>query len=218
MNAIRIVISFFIAVLIVVSVLGWMWTGTHQPPSQATASHLVLGLAMLAGVVGAVAIWRDGSKIFVGHDGSCPGYRTALLLMPEDRIATVFLANAQNLDTEKWAQRLYDIVAPAVRNAVKEPGKGKTPDPALRKFAGTYNVQPWGGEIAVFPWEDGLATLALPTMEPVKNLVKLKKTGENTFRRIRKDEKLGEEIVFDVGPDGKATRFTRHSNVYPRIP
>ncbi|HYB52276.1 MAG TPA: serine hydrolase [Thermoanaerobaculia bacterium] len=164
------------------------------------------------------AIWRDGSKIFVGHDGSCPGYRTALLLMPEDRIATVFLANAQNLDTEKWAQRLYDIVAPAVRNAVKEPGKGKTPDPALRKFAGTYNVQPWGGEIAVFPWEDGLATLALPTMEPVKNLVKLKKTGENTFRRIRKDEKLGEEIVFDVGPDGKATRFTRHSNVYPRIP
>jgi ABC-type thiamin/hydroxymethylpyrimidine transport system permease subunit len=62
MNIIRVVISFFIAVLIVVSVMGWMWTSAHQPASQATASHLVLGLAMLAGVIGVVAIWRDGPK------------------------------------------------------------------------------------------------------------------------------------------------------------
>jgi hypothetical protein len=62
MNAIRVVISFFIAVLIVVSVMGWVWTGAHQSPSQATASHLVLGLAMLTGVIGVIAIWRDGSK------------------------------------------------------------------------------------------------------------------------------------------------------------
>jgi len=27
----------------------------------------------------------------------------------------------------------------------------------------------------------------------------------------------GEEIVFEVGRDGKATRFTRHNNYYPRV-
>jgi hypothetical protein len=59
MNTIRIVISLFIAVLIAVSVVGWLWTSTHQPPSQATASHVVLGLGMLAGVVGVVALWRE---------------------------------------------------------------------------------------------------------------------------------------------------------------
>lgn len=32
------------------------------------------------------------------------------------------------------------------------------------------------------------------------------------FRRIRKDDTLGEEIV-----DGRATRFTRHGNHYPRV-
>ncbi|HKF66768.1 MAG TPA: hypothetical protein VKB36_09575 [Vicinamibacterales bacterium] len=58
MNTIRIVISLFIAVLIAVSAVGWVWTGAHQPASQAAASHLVLGLGMLAGVVGVVAIWR----------------------------------------------------------------------------------------------------------------------------------------------------------------
>jgi ABC-type thiamin/hydroxymethylpyrimidine transport system permease subunit len=61
MNTIRIVITLFIAVLIAVSVVGWIWTSAHQPSSQATASHVVLGLGMLAGVVGVVAIWRDGS-------------------------------------------------------------------------------------------------------------------------------------------------------------
>ena len=51
----------------------------------------------------------------------------------------------------------------------------------------------------------------------MKDLVKLKKTGEHTFRRIRKDESLGEEIVFEIGPDGKATRFRRHSNYSTRV-
>ena len=72
-------------------------------------------------------IWRSGDKTFVGHDGSCPGFRSALLISRTDRIATVFLANAQSLDAQDWAQKLYDIVAPAVAAAVKEPGKAQDP-------------------------------------------------------------------------------------------
>jgi hypothetical protein len=69
----------------------------------------------------------------------------------------------------------------------------------------------------VLPWEDGIALLDLPTTDPVKDLEKFKKVGENTFRRIRKDETLGEEVVFEMGPDGKASRFTRHSNFSVRV-
>ncbi len=64
MNAIRIVISLFVGVLIVVAAIAWTWTAAHQPPSQALASHVVLGLAILAGVIGVIVIWRarpDGS-------------------------------------------------------------------------------------------------------------------------------------------------------------
>ena len=57
MNAIRIVISLFIAVLIAIAVLGWIWTSAHQTPTQSAASHIVLGLTMLAGLVGVIAIW-----------------------------------------------------------------------------------------------------------------------------------------------------------------
>jgi uncharacterized protein YuzE len=44
-------------------------------------------------------------------------------------------------------------------------------------------------------------------------MVKLKKTGEHVFRRIRKDdESLGETVLFEVDEDGNVTRFLQHSN------
>ncbi|HZM96961.1 MAG TPA: hypothetical protein VFB92_26250 [Vicinamibacterales bacterium] len=58
MNAIRVAASLFILVLIGLSAMGWMWTGTHQPPAQAVAGRIVLALSALAGVVGLIALWR----------------------------------------------------------------------------------------------------------------------------------------------------------------
>jgi CubicO group peptidase (beta-lactamase class C family) len=162
-------------------------------------------------------VWRKNDRTFVGHDGSCPGYRTALLEMPVDRVAIVFMANALGVESDAWAQRLYDIVGPAVHAALGEPGKAKAPDPALRAYAGTYDGMPWNGETIVVPWEDGLGMLDLPTTNPVKDLVKLKRAGEHTFRRVLKDESLGETVVFEMGADGRATRFTRHSNFQTRV-
>ena len=163
------------------------------------------------------AVWRADGKVFVGHGGSCPGYRTAILLMPEEKVATILMANASGVATHKWAQELYDIVAPAIKAATKEPGKGKAPPAELRRYAGTYSLAPWGGEFAVFPWEEGLAVIELPGMDPVKDMVKLKPTGENTFRRILKDESLGETWVFEMGPDGRPTRVKNDSNYSPRV-
>ena len=162
-------------------------------------------------------IWKNDAVFLAGHEGSCPGFRSALLVAPADGVGTVFLANAQGVDSPAWAMRLYDIVAPAVSAAVKSPGDAKAPDPTLSIYAGTYDAQPWAGEVLVFPWEGGLAMLELPTMSPVKNLDKLRKTGEHRFRRVRKDGELGEEIVFVMGPDGKPERFTQHHNFLRRV-
>ena len=62
MNIVRIVISAFIAILIAVSTIGWIWTGTHQPPSQAAASRVVLTLGVVAGIVGLVVLWRPDAQ------------------------------------------------------------------------------------------------------------------------------------------------------------
>jgi hypothetical protein len=57
-TAIRLSASIFILILIGLAAMGWIWTGTHQPPAQAIAARFVLVLTALAGVVGLVALWR----------------------------------------------------------------------------------------------------------------------------------------------------------------
>ena len=58
MAKIRLAASAFILVLIVLSAMGWVWAGAHQPPDQALAGRTVLVLGALAGVVGLIALWR----------------------------------------------------------------------------------------------------------------------------------------------------------------
>ena len=167
------------------------------------------------------AVWRRDGKSFTGHGGSCPGYRTQLLLKPDDRISTIFLSNALGVNSGQWTQRMYDIVAPAIKAATKpavEPGAPapKPPDPALSPYIGTYESA-FGGELAVVRWEDGLAILDLPTMDPIEDLTRLRKVGEHTFRRIRKDdETLGETIVFEMDADGRPARLIWNFNFFPR--
>jgi CubicO group peptidase (beta-lactamase class C family) len=163
------------------------------------------------------AVWRSGENTFVGHGGSCPGFKSQLLARPEEKVATVFLANALGVNPQQFAQRMYDLVGPAIRAAVKDTlAPAKPADPSLAKYVGTYDNS-HGGEIAVVQWDGGLATLSLPTMDPVRSLTKLRKVGEHTFRRIRRDDTLGEPFVFEMGSDGKPTRMVWFSNYYPRV-
>jgi CubicO group peptidase (beta-lactamase class C family) len=165
------------------------------------------------------AVWRSDNKTFVGHGGSCPGFRTQLLLRTDERLATVVLANAQGVDTTRLAQRVYDIVAPAIKETTKvkpDTPAPKPADPSLEPYLGIYTSD-FSGEMAVVRWEDGLALLPLPTSEPVRAISRLRKTGEHTFRRIRKDEALGEEFVFEMAEGGKAKRIVWNNNYYRRV-
>lgn len=162
------------------------------------------------------AVRRVEDKTFVGHGGSCPGYRTELLMQPQEKIATVVMANAQGVNTGQLAQKLYEIVAPSLRAAAKDSAPAKQPDATLARYAGRYESG-FSGESDVIPWEDGLAMLSLPTSEPMRGLTKLKKVGEHTFRRVRRDDELGEQIVFKMGPDGTPTAILWNSNNYQRV-
>jgi hypothetical protein len=58
MQRVRVAISVFVLLLLTLVTLGWIWTGSHQPPSLRNASHLVLAMAAGAGVFALAAIWR----------------------------------------------------------------------------------------------------------------------------------------------------------------
>jgi len=162
------------------------------------------------------SIWRYKDKTFVGHGGSCPGYLTQLAMRPEEKFASIFMTNAQGVNTRVFTQQAYDIVAPAIVEAIASPGEGKQPDPELLKYTGIYE-RPLGGETAVLIWKGELALVGLPDGHPLDDLTKLKHVSKHTFRRIRDDGELGEEIVFEVGDDGNVIKMWQHSNYCTKV-
>lgn len=162
------------------------------------------------------SVWRSNDRTFVGHAGYCPGYQSELLLQTDEKVAVVFMTNTNGVDTRRWAQRAYEVVAPAIKRALDDRKGAKPADPALERYTGRYEFFT-AGERVVVPWEDGLAILSLPTENPTgEALVKLKPAGEHRFRRIRPDETLGEEVVFEMGKDGVPARMLHHSNYATR--
>src|SRR5207237_10096002 len=111
-------------------------------------------------------VWRSGEKGFVGHGGSCPGYQTYLWIRPEERIAAVSMTNAIDANARNLAQRMYEIVSPAILAAKKDSApKPKANDPTLAAYAGTYEGT-FGGETAVLPWDGSIASIGLPNADP----------------------------------------------------
>ena len=162
------------------------------------------------------SVWKSDGDTFVGHGGSCPGFRSHLLLRPQDKVATAFMANGQGVNSRRFAQTAYDIVAPALRKAAGKPDgdaasgqvpvtsdAGATADrEAILRFTGTYQ-RPLGGESAVLLWEGDLQVLSLPTDDPLEALTRLRHIEDGTFRRVRDNGDLGEEFVFEELPDGR---------------
>ncbi len=160
-------------------------------------------------------VWRHDDKTFVGHGGSCPGYRTQLTMKPDEKIATIVMTNTFDTDASGLAQQAYEFLGPAVKEARADTARTiAAADPALDRYLGTYLS--FGGEMEVIRWQGGLATMQVPSANPVKTITKYRKTGDHTFREIRPDGALGERMTFDLGPDGQPTR-ARTNYLMPRI-
>ena len=164
------------------------------------------------------SVSQSGGKTFVGHGGSCPGYRSQLVLRPQDAIATTFMTNGHDVNAGSYARRAYEIVAPAILAAVEDPDAVAKPDQRLARLTGTYD-RPLGGESLVLEWQGQLAVVGFPTADPLTSLIKLRHVEGDTFRRVRDNGDLGEAFTFEELPDG-SMRMWRNDNysVRPAMP
>lgn len=160
-------------------------------------------------------IWRHENKTFVGHGGSCPGYRTQLLLQPAEKVATITAANTFDANASAMAQQAYQFFGPAIAAARADTARAIVAgDPSLDRYLGTYWA--FGGEMEVIRWEGGLATMQVPSDNPVKRLTKLRKVAEHTFRQLRPDGTLSERLSFDLDSSGRVYR-ARSNYLMPRL-
>jgi CubicO group peptidase (beta-lactamase class C family) len=171
---------------------------------------------------------RSGDRTFIGHGGSCPGFRSQFMMDPRDRVAVIVMANAM-VNVGGYARGIHGLLAEAIRGAASEESGERTGDPTgtdadavgggseLSDYVGTYDSQPWGGETAVVRWRGGLALLSLPTDNPAEALRRLRHDEGDTFHRIRADGDLGEAVVFERDGAGRMTGYRVHGNLSRRI-
>ncbi len=157
------------------------------------------------------SIFRIDGQTIVGHGGSCPGYRSVLMMDPENKMAAVVMINAQHVDPGVYASGLGSLMKKA--SGKKVSAEGFNPE----EYVGTYNAQPWSGETLVVPWEGKLAVLGLPTDDPAGDMMLLKHVEGDVFVRMREDGHQGEEVRFERDGSGHVIRMWQHNNFNDKI-
>ncbi len=159
-------------------------------------------------------LWRLDGKTYIGHGGSLQGFRTQLVICPEDKIAVVALTNSMDGDPDVIAEKAFKWVAPAIRTALAQ--KVEKPAVALEKYTGKYR-DAWG-DTQVIVLNGKLYWIDPTTDDPLEEATQLIPAGENTFR-IESASGFGsdgETVVFEFGPDGKVCRIQSGYNyIYP---
>ena len=156
---------------------------------------------------------RDGGRS-VGHGGSCPGFRSTLQLVPAKKMAGVVMINAQGTNPGDVYSRMMETVGAALERVQGDPDGGTRRPAELAEYEGLYEST-WG-ETVILRWDDSLVALRVPTSDPVEAMTKLRRAGDDTFRRVRDDGELGEVYVFHREA-GEITRLSVHGNYSRKV-
>ncbi|MEE4329822.1 MAG: serine hydrolase [Wenzhouxiangella sp.] len=161
------------------------------------------------------SVRREGNRTFARHGGGCPGYFTEFRLEPASRLGVIVLTNAIGSNPGHYAAQAFELIGPAVKQALEADAAVPEPNDSLAAYAGVYGTI-WGQTLIV-PRGDDLTMLALGGDSPAGALETLRHVEDHTFRRVRSDGSLGETVRFELDDDGVARRMQRHSGFQERI-
>jgi CubicO group peptidase (beta-lactamase class C family) len=141
------------------------------------------------------AVNKTGDKLYVGHGGSYPGYKTQTLIQLDDKVGVIALTNGDDGNPGDIAQHLMQLVGAAVGKA-SAAAKNTVPwDPSWSNFTGTYRSV--FSDTAVVELNKQLVTFD-PTSATPERQTKLVPLGNGVFRM---------EAPAGGGPVGETVRF-----------
>jgi D-alanyl-D-alanine carboxypeptidase len=152
------------------------------------------------------AVSRDKDKLYVGHGGSYPGYKTQTLIQLDDKVGVIVLSNGDDSNPAEIAQHLMQIVGTAVAKTI--PAKPAAAwDPAWSRFAGLYRGD--FGDTAVVELNHELVSFDPAGANPERQN-KLKAIGNGQFRLEAPTGggAVGEVVRLVDQPGGKMRMYT----------
>ncbi len=166
------------------------------------------------------AVYNQKGKTLVGHGGYCPGYRTSLMMRPQDKVAVIAMVNVNDVAPEAITRGLYDLLAGDIKAAY--PDKPATTPAAAPKrdlsvYEGLYSRPGYDYDTYVVPYGDELIGVGLYAGNPSEDIDRYRHVEGDIFRRVRPDDSLAEPVRFEMGKDGKPVRMWTHSNPLDRV-
>ena len=150
-------------------------------------------------------VYKFNGETFVGHGGSCPGYRSQLYLSPKMGISYSVMINSSGTNPGKYIQGIHEILKKVSVNKDSDSNK-------FNDMEGIYIAQPWGSETYVQSWGEHLAVLRMPSDSP--DLTLYKEISKDVFKRVLKNGELGEKLEILRENEGIVVGFKSHQNIY----
>ena len=135
----------------------------------------------------------------IGHDGSCPGYVSVVMIDPKKNIGVTLMINAQGVDVYKYSDQIFSLL----NKDITEDTTTKNTDLSMYKGR-YYDGYTFFGESIVVPVKGKLIMFRVPSNSPASEISEFKYIKKDTFRKIREDDKtLGEELIFERDKNGE---------------
>jgi CubicO group peptidase (beta-lactamase class C family) len=152
------------------------------------------------------AVTKSKDKLYVGHGGSYPGFKTQTLIQIDDKVGVIVLTNGDDSEPADLAQKLMDTVGKSVADAAKAKAVEVSWDPSWSRFAGLYRSRM--GESAVVELNKRLVSFnpASPNPEQQNKLVPIG-NGQFKLEAPAGGGAVGEVVKF-VEVNGKLRMYT----------
>jgi len=154
------------------------------------------------------SVVREKERVYIGHGGSYPSYKTHTLIQLDDKVGVIVLTNGDDSNPSDIAQRLMQIVGSAVAKASAQSTKPTVIwDPAWSRFTGVYRSA--NSDTAIVDLNRQLVAFD-PTGPNPERQNRLTPIGNGQFRLEAPNggSAVGEVVRFVDQPDGKMRMYT----------
>jgi CubicO group peptidase (beta-lactamase class C family) len=160
-------------------------------------------------------IWNMGEMTFVGHQGGCPGYKSQIIICPEEKIAVVVMVNATDAPQFTLAFRTFEIMAPVLTSSSSDMVEANAWD----DYIGFYSSPNTWSDAEVLSWKGGLALMWVPggNPDPVGSLVTLTRVEGEVFRQVNANGELGKHYIFRKDADGNVVSLKFNNNLLDKV-
>ena len=161
---------------------------------------------------------RQDDRTVVGHAGWIGGYRSELIMLPDDKIAVIVMTNAADDDAGYFARQILSMMLSSLKRATAPSMQVSIADPGWEKYSGKY-ADAWWHETEILQMNGRLVMydyLYPPEDNPRKSIIDLTPEGPHTFRMTGGNEN-GELVIFEMDSENKVTKVKMGENfLYPR--